>query len=129
MVKIDPHSGLAVLDSLVSVLRLDPPSARGEASGHERRAAEVWRDRVGESDGFANFGAQLDRHPLFAELLEGRTPFSFLGYLGARRRRTPRTRDDLKVPEDASDRELSDATLRFDLALGVRRRHAPEKSW
>ena len=29
------------------------------------------------------------------------------------------------MPKDASDRALSDATLRFDLALGVRRRRAP----
>ena len=45
--------------------------------------------------------------------------------LGACRRRTPRTRVDLKVPQDAPHRDLSDAPLRFDLALGVRRRHVP----
>ena len=33
---------------------------------------------------------------------------------------------DVKVPKDASHRDLSDATLRFDLALGVGRRHAPK---
>ena len=31
----------------------------------------------------------------------------------------------LKVPKRTSHRDLSDATLQFDLALGVRRRHAP----
>ena len=51
----------------------------------------------------------------------------FLRNLGARRRRTPRARADLKVPKDASHRDRSDATRRFDLALGVRRRHAPKK--
>ena len=50
----------------------------------------------------------------------------FSQYLGARRRRTPRSPADPKVPEDASGRDLSDATLRFDLAPGVRRRHAPK---
>ena len=40
----------------------------------------------------------------------------FFQYLGACRRRTQRTCIDLKVPKDASDRDLSDATLRFDLA-------------
>ena len=44
--------------------------------------------------------------------------------LGACRRRTPRTRVDLKVPEDASHPDRSDATLRSELALGVRRGHA-----
>ena len=39
---------------------------------------------------------------------------------------TPTTRVDLKVPKDASHRDLSGATLRLDLALGVRRRHAPK---
>ena len=33
---------------------------------------------------------------------------------------------DLKGPKDTSHRDLSDATVRFDLALGVRRRHAPK---
>ena len=32
----------------------------------------------------------------------------------------------LKVPDDASHRDLSDAAPRLDLALGVRRRHAPK---
>ena len=41
---------------------------------------------------------------------------------GERRRPVP----DPKVPRDASHRDLSDATLRSDLALGVRRRHAPK---
>ena len=50
----------------------------------------------------------------------------FFEHLGARRRRTPRTRIDLKASKDASHRELSDSTLRFDPALGVRRRHAPK---
>ena len=36
--------------------------------------------------------------------------------LGACRRRTPRTRVDLKVPEDAYHRDLSGATLRLELA-------------
>ena len=31
-----------------------------------------------------------------------------------------------KVPRDATHRDLSDATLRFDLALGTRGRHAPK---
>ena len=51
----------------------------------------------------------------------------FLQNLGACRRRTPRTRVDPKVPKDASDRDLSDAALRLDLALGVRRRRAPKR--
>ena len=34
---------------------------------------------------------------------------------------------DRRVRKDASHRDLSDATLRSDLAPGVRRRHAPEK--
>ena len=32
-----------------------------------------------------------------------------------------------KESKDASRRDLSDAALRFDLALGVRRRHAPKR--
>ena len=43
----------------------------------------------------------------------------FFQCLGACRRRTPRTRVDIKVPTDASHRDLFDATLRFDPALGV----------
>ena len=31
-----------------------------------------------------------------------------------------------KAPKDASHRDPSDAALRFDLGLGVRRRHAPK---
>ena len=46
--------------------------------------------------------------------------------LGARRWRTSMSRVDLKVPQGAPDRNLCDATLRFDLALGVRRRHGPK---
>ena len=48
----------------------------------------------------------------------GRAHF-FFQYLGACRQWTPRTRVDLKVPNDASHRDFSDANLRFDLALGV----------
>ena len=33
---------------------------------------------------------------------------------------------DPRVPKDAPHRDLSDATLPFALALGVRRRHAPK---
>ena len=40
----------------------------------------------------------------------------FSSIFGACRRRTPRTRADLKVPWDWSRRDLSDATARFDLA-------------
>ena len=40
----------------------------------------------------------------------------FFQYLAACRRRTPRTGADLKVPKDASHRDLSDAALRFGLA-------------
>ena len=47
-------------------------------------------------------------------------------YLGACRRRSPRTRVGRKVPKDASRRDLSGATLRLDLGLSVRRRHAPK---
>ena len=36
------------------------------------------------------------------------------------------TRVDLNIREDTSHRDLSDATLRFELALGVRRRLAPK---
>ena len=38
----------------------------------------------------------------------------------------PRTRVDLELSQDASYRDLSDATLLFDLAPGVRRRHPPK---
>jgi hypothetical protein len=51
---------------------------------------------------------------------------SFFQDLGARRRRTPRTSVDLKVPKAASRRDLSDATFQSGLALGVRRRHPPK---
>ena len=47
-------------------------------------------------------------------------------YLEACRRRTPRTAADPKTPKAASRRDLSNAPLRFDLALGARRRHAPK---
>ena len=47
-------------------------------------------------------------------------------YFDACRRRTPRTCVYLKVPTHASHQGLSDPTLRFDLALGIRRRHAPK---
>ena len=43
---------------------------------------------------------------------------------GACRRRTLRTRVDLKVTKDAPDRDLSDAAFRFDIALGIR--HVPQ---
>ena len=46
---------------------------------------------------------------------------------GACRWRAPRTNVDLKVPKVAPHRDLSDAALRFDRALRVRRRHAPER--
>ena len=47
--------------------------------------------------------------PCAASSSSGRARF-FFQYLGACRRRRPRTRADLNVPKDASDRELSDAT-------------------
>ena len=47
--------------------------------------------------------------------------------IGACRRRAPRTCINLNVSKDTSHRDLSDPTLRFGLALGVRRRHASEK--
>ena len=50
----------------------------------------------------------------------------FFQFLGACRRRAPRTCVGLKVPNDASHRDLSDAILRFDLALGARRWHVLE---
>ena len=50
----------------------------------------------------------------------------FFQYLGAYRRRSPRTRVDQKVPKGASRRDLSSGALRCDLALGVRRRRAPK---
>ena len=50
----------------------------------------------------------------------------FFQCLRACRRQTPATCVDLQVPKDASHTDLRDATLRFDLALGVRRRHAPK---
>ena len=53
-------------------------------------------------------------------------PAIFFQYLGASRRRTPRARVDLKVPDDAYHPDLSNATLRFDLAVGAHRRHAPK---
>ena len=51
----------------------------------------------------------------------------FFQRLGAGRRRTPEDPvADLEVSKDAAPRrDLSDATLRFGSALGVRRRHAP----
>ena len=66
----------------------------------------------------------LHPHPASRHGSSGRA--RFFQYLGACRRRTPKTRADLKVPKDASHRDLSHSTPRFDLALGVRRRHAPE---
>ena len=45
---------------------------------------------------------------------------------GACRRRTPRARSNRRVASERARSALSDATLRFDLALGVRRRHAPK---
>ena len=59
--------------------------------------------------------------------LTRRRPSALLfNIFGAWRRLMPRTRVDLKVPEDTPRRDLSDAALRFDLALGVHRRHAPK---
>ena len=69
---------------------------------------------------------QLDVRRDELEQLLGRVLPRDFENLGACRRRTPRTRVDLKVPEDASHRDPSDATLRFDLAIGVRRRYAPK---
>ena len=40
----------------------------------------------------------------------------FVKYLGARRRQTPGTHVNMKVPKDASHRHFSDAALRFDVA-------------
>ena len=48
-------------------------------------------------------------------------------FLGACRRGRRMTRVDLNVPRDASYRAHSEATLRFDLALGARHRHAPNR--
>ena len=39
---------------------------------------------------------------------------------------SPRARSNRKVAPERARSALSDATLRFDLALGVRRRHAPK---
>ena len=50
----------------------------------------------------------------------------FFKYLGAWRRRTPRTHIGVKVPKDSSHRGLSNAALPFDLALDARRRRAPK---
>ena len=55
----------------------------------------------------------------------GETYEIFCSYdLGACRWRTPRTRADLGVPKDAFPRDISNATLRFDLAcaVGMRRK-------
>ena len=52
--------------------------------------------------------------------------FKKIQFLGACRRRTPRTCVDLKAPKDASCRDHSGATVRLGPALGVRRRQAPE---
>ena len=52
----------------------------------------------------------------------------FFQHLGACRRRTPRACADLKVSQDASRRDLSDATLRLDLGLGVSPSACAEKS-
>ena len=57
---------------------------------------------------------------------EGRAPFFFnISEHADGDRRGPVA--DLKVPKDASGRDLSNATLRLDLALGVRRRRAPKR--
>ena len=49
--------------------------------------------------------------------------------LGACQRRTPRTRADLKVPPDAPHGDLaSNATLRFDLGISMRRRVVKKRS-
>ena len=56
------------------------------------------------------------------KLIGARIPFH--EYLGACRRRTPTVLAYLKVPTDASLRDLSDVTLRSVAAPGVRRRAA-----
>ena len=73
------------------------------------------------------FALTLDFLVFRATPQDGRAPF-FFDISEPCRRRTPRSRADLRVARDAPCRDLSDATLRFDPALGVRRRHAPKKS-
>ena len=51
----------------------------------------------------------------------------FFDNLGACRRRTPGARVNLKVPKNASHRDLFDATLRFDLAPRRSPSACPEK--
>ena len=64
-----------------------------------------------------------ERARVLAELAER----VFFQHLGACRRRTPTRPGPIwKAPKDAPHRDLSDATVRFDLVLGVRRRHAPK---
>ena len=50
----------------------------------------------------------------------------FWQLFGACRRRTPRARSNRRVASERARSALSDAPLRFDLALGVRRRYAPK---
>ena len=50
----------------------------------------------------------------------------FWRLFGACRRQTPRARSNRRVALERARSDLSDATLRFGLALGVRRWHAPK---
>ena len=82
--------------------------APGSHQGHEASAAVVMAaaDAVGEM--------QAVRWLLV--LAEAGRAHFFFQHLGACRRRAPRSRADLKVPEDTSRRDFSGATRRSDLA-------------
>ena len=101
------------------------------AVGFEYADASSNTQRVREAADFDNCVDMLDdltnkggRPHTDARVLHSE-PF-FFQYLGACRRRTPRTRVGLKGPSDVSRPDLSNAALRSDLALDVRRRHAPK---
>ena len=95
-------------------------SAAAEALFRRQRSGGSRRDAIGHVEFIEGMAVVL-------AIMDGAGPSAFFfQYLGACRRRTPRTCADLKVPKDASGRDLSDATLRFDLAPCVPRRHAPK---
>ena len=103
-----------------------PPHARGAwprpaelalpLGVHDREVRREHGHRQRDEQDAAEHRAARGRARLFLKKISERAD-------GERRRPVP----VWKVSEDASRRDLSDATLRFGLALGVRRRHAPER--
>ena len=112
------HTGLSLAWRHAAALECE----RAERTDEQNAARGETRLLQHRIDHLQMTGRKLDEHLAALEAERG----FFFQYLRACRRRTPRTRADLKVLKDASCRDLSDATLRFDLALGVCRRRAPK---